>query len=238
MYKEGHRRADILKELEERGYTPDYATGLVADANVLIVQNFEADKSYLIGLHLRRYDSTHNKHMASASSLVGFKHKYKRIEHYILAMDSLVAKERLLGLHSKKYNIQLNNFVNRDKVDADGNGYNFDQLTTKELIELTELIAATKAVGNDGPEIELFNEALVQTTKIVQDVIEEIEDIDHEEIEVSPLAKVSHNDIFGNSIKERQRKTGNTIDTVEKKIRQSNKSAFEIIMQKQKNSKK
>jgi len=238
MYKEGYKRSDIITVLEERGYTSDYAATLIMNANTQIVQEFEENKDYLIGLHLRRYDSTHDKHISAAAGLIGFKHKYKRIEHYILAMDALIAKERLLGLHTKKYNIQLNNFVNRDKVEADGEGYNFDKLTTKELIELIELMTATKLVKDDGPEIELFNDALIQTAELVQDVVEETEDIDHEEIEESPLAKVSHNDVFGNKIREQRRKSGNTIDTVEKKIRDSNRTAFEIIMEKQKNSKK
>ncbi len=236
LYKEGNKRTDIHEILVKRDYTPDYANFIINSASSKIIQGFEEDKSYLIGLHLKRYDSTHNKHMDTAATLVGFKHKYKRIEHYILAMDSLIAKERLLGLHSKKYNIQLNNFINRDRVQSTSSGYSFDSLSTKELTELAQLIAETKVAQQDKQEIQLFDEAMIQTGKIVQDIVETIEDIDHEEVE-SPLTKVHHKDIFGSKLKEVQKKTGNTIDTVEDKIRQSNKSAFELIMNKQKNEK-
>lgn len=236
LYKDGNKRADIFNALVERKYTPDYSNFILNSASGKIIQGFEEDKSYLIGLHLKRYDSTHDKHMASAASLIGFKLKYKRIEHYILAMDSLIAKERLLGLHSKKYNIQLNNFINGERTQTTDTGYNFDALTTEELVELSQLMAETKVINQEGQEINLFNDAIIQAGKITQDIVEKIEDIEHEEVE-SPLSKVSHKDIFGSKLKEQKKKTGNTIDTVEDKIRQSNKTAFELILNKQKKKK-
>jgi len=234
LYKDGKSRKDIFELLVEREYTPSYVNFVLDSASSKVIQGFEEDKSYLIGLHLKRYDDTYSRHMSTAAALIGHKHKYKRIDHYILAMDSLTAKERLLGLYGKKYNIQLNNFFNRDRDQASGSGYNFEALTTEELVELSELIEGAKVVNNEDREIRLFNEAIIQTEKITQDIIEKTEENEEEREEVeSPLTKVTHKDIFGSKLKEQQKKTGNTIDAIEEKIKQSNKSALELIMNKQ-----
>lgn len=237
IYREGGKRGEIFDMLvQQRGYTTDYSNFILDGASNKIKQTFEEEKSYLIGLHLKRYDSSHDKHMANAETLIGPKKKWKRIEQYVLAMDSLIAKERLLGLHSKKYNIQLNNFINRDASVSTESGYNFEALTTEELVELSQLMAEAKLTGGDGQEIELFNEEMLQTGTIIQDIIEEAEEVEYEEVE-SPLAKVKHSDIFGDKKQEKKKKQGNTIDLVEEKIRKSNKTAFELIMEKQKKGK-
>ena len=41
---------------------------------------------------------------------------------------------------------------------------------------------------------------------------------------------MSHTDIFGKKRREKEEKQGSTIDTIEEKIKQSNKSAFDELL--------
>lgn len=229
LYKDGYKRSEIIDLYVDKGYNADYISIVIEKAGGKIATNFEEEKQYLIGLHIKRYDNNYNQHMAAAESLIGPKNKWKRKDHYLLAMNSLVAKESLLGLHSKKYNIQLNNFVNKDAGDSTVAGYGFDALTTEELVELLELLGMAKIDIDGHSEIELFNESMVQATQTMKAVEEAIEDIEHEEVE-SPLSKVHHKNDYVEKVIEKREKTGNTLDTVKDEIRNSNKSAFELIL--------
>lgn len=230
LYKDGYRRTEILDIYIEKGYSSDYITAVLDKAGQKITADFESEKSYLIGLHIKRYDENYNSHMANAEMLIGPKMKWKRVDHYVLAMNSLVAKETLLGLHTKKYNIQLNNFMNKDRGDLALQGYGFENLTTEELIELLALMKVARVEEDGMQEIELFNESMMQASKAIEEIEEVIEDIEHEEI--SPLSSVTHTDDYHEKIVEKRERQGNTIDTVEEKIRDSNKSAFELMLKK------
>lgn len=237
-YKEGFRRDEIIAYLGEKGYAPASINIYMAQATSRITASFEENKSYIIGLHLKRYDQLYNKHIQLAHGKPGLKLRFKRMEHYVVAMDSLLAKEKLLGLHSKKYNIQLNNFIGRDKIKGDRSGYNFSQLTTEELVELVELMNLCKSSNYSENDQELIDNALIQTgnmvKKIVQNVEEDIEETDFEEIQ-SPLSQVQHTDEYGNNMVVRQKRTGRNIIDLTDSLNKTNESTFDRMIREKMN---
>lgn len=227
-YKEGYKKSEVIEFLLKRKYTPVSAEQMITKASVKIKSSFEEDKSYMIGLHLKRYDGLYSKHINLSSSLVGPKFRFKRIDHYILAMDSLLAKEKLLGLHSKKYNIQLNNFIGGDRALNDA-GYSFMNLTLEELIELSQLVTECKSVNHEEKHGDLLDNALFQVGEVTKKIIEEIEDIEHEEVP-SPLSMVNHEDRFVDNIIATRKSKGSILLDVEKKIEKNNQSLFEKML--------
>lgn len=230
-YKQGAKKSEVELKLLSEGLSSNYVGGIIANANKHIIETFKEEKQYLIGLHLSRYDALYEKHIGLAAAKIGPKFRWKRVDHYLLAMEALLSKEKLLGLHSRKYNIQLNNYMSQDTSRrGQDNSYNFEKLSIEELVELDTLIKKSKVLKQDEDfnEDDILNQSMNQVKKIIEEVDEVIDEI--EENDKSPLELVKHEDKHLAEIIHRKKNQGSNLSDVQKKIQDSNTSVFQQML--------
>ena len=236
-YKQGAKRSEVELRLLDQGLSSHYVGGILANANKYIIETFKEEKQYLIGLHLSRYDALYEKHIGLAAVKIGPKFRFKRVDHYLLAMEALLSKEKLLGLHGRNYNIQLNNYMSQDTSRREkANSYNFEKLSVEELVELDDLIKKSKVLKEHGDfdENELLNQSINQVKKVIEEVDEVIDEM--EENENSPLELVRHENKHLGRIMHRKQNEGSNLDDVQKKIQDNNTSVFQqMLIEKMKN---
>lgn len=231
-YRQGTKKSEVELKLLSEGLSSNYVGGIIANANKHIIETFKEEKQYLIGLHLSRYDALYEKHTGLAAAKVGSEFRWKRVDHYLLAMEALLSKEKLLGLHSRKYNIQLNNYMSQDtsKRERGYNAYNFEKLSIEELVELDTLIKKSKVLKQDEDfnEDDILNQSMNQVKKVIEEVDEVIDEIEGDD--KSPLELVKHEDKHLAEIIHRKKNQGSNLDDVQKKIQDSNTSVFQQML--------
>lgn len=111
----------------------------------------QKDIPITIATHIERYESIYAKSLGKARTA---KHFLIANYSYLDAIESLFRKERVLGLHMKRTNIQVNNTKNKLVVETPiEKKYDFSKLTLEEKIEIRNLIAKTKQI--EVPVLEL-----------------------------------------------------------------------------------
>lgn len=162
IYKKGGNVNDIetyLKSINrEKTIRQD-----IFQANLVIKEEAKLERESLINIHIKRYEQLFEENIEKRIS--DFIHipqhlrKYALIDCYVIAMDALIAKERVLGLHTRSFRVQMNNFFKKKIVSQ----YNFNQQNFNDLIRLKELLDKMKTtetivVSNDA-DFELREES-------------------------------------------------------------------------------
>ena len=151
-------------------------------ANAQVKDDAKLERDSLIQTHVKRYEKLFNSHFNKTvedfAHLPGHIRKYMVIDSLVIAMDALIAKEKVLGLHTRQFRVQLNNFFKK-KIVAQ---YNFGQQEFQDLVRLKELLAKMKT--EEQPNVEYFDD-LADETKDAN-----IIDVDHIEVNVEASNKI------------------------------------------------
>lgn len=146
--------ADFLR----RSKRPD---SLLAQINKIITEEFATQRLSLIGSHSKRYESIYtrnvnfNPNQRRYNRLPDFIKKQMHCDHLMIAMQALLAKEKLFGMHSKTYKVQVNNFY-KEQEKRNKPKIGFKSLTLAELIELKEIVQSIKVQDNTMPRTDTF----------------------------------------------------------------------------------
>jgi hypothetical protein len=198
----------------EKGISSTLASTYIAHALSIIEQDMEVRKSETISLHTIRYEEIYEKN--ASINLDDLPEELpeptKRAivsDNYYVALEALQSKERLLGMHTRNYKVQLNSYL--EKIyKPQAKNTDFKILSFEELIFLRQSIQKMKG-------LELTDDIVPTNHKGVQDVSYEV--VKQE----NPLDKVIEaNQIIQVKVKDKsQVKKGKALHEVHQEIQQN-----------------
>lgn len=152
----------ILKEKYNDLKEPELQA-LTSDGKRIVRDEFEKEKRSLIDIHILRYNDIYEERVRKAERISFPKkphfEKLLKTDAYKTALDSLFSKERLLGIHTKTFRIEINRFFeiqeSKNKIE-----YDFGLLTFEEKKELRDILrAATTTIELRTQSTNLYEEA-------------------------------------------------------------------------------
>jgi hypothetical protein len=167
IYKKGGNTFDVEKYLKSIGREKSSRIDIYL-ANAQIKEEAKLERDSLILVHTKRYEELFNNHFNK--TIGSFVHlqpniaKFMLVDSYIIAMDALIAKEKVLGLHTKRFRLQLNNFFKKKIVSQ----YNFSQQEFKDLVRLNELLL--KMRSDEAPIYNFENDVIDDANNTILDV--------------------------------------------------------------------
>jgi hypothetical protein len=179
IYKKGGNINDAEEYLKSLGRHKSIRSD-IWQVNNIIKRNSIEERETLINTHVKRYEKMFDEHFSKTEN--DFAHlppKYRKfmlIDSLIIAMDALIAKEKVLGLHSRQFRVQLNNFFKK-KIVAQ---YNFNNQDINDLIRLKQLLAKMKET----------DQAVVQNDDLENETKSATIDIDHIEVNTEVSNKI------------------------------------------------
>lgn len=179
----------MRKSEGKRSMTEISMSVIVSDALKRLRAEYSKERGDVIVLHVARYNKTIDYLRSIDIFLDQDSEKYieRKTRYLHLLLDTLYAKEKILGIHKKSFRLEINNELDIERERVKNNDVlktlNLDLLTFEEQVELLELINKTK-VGDS----ELMGVIEVDRSE------EKTVDIDHEEIKDQPanIEKVKH----------------------------------------------
>lgn len=184
MYRKGDNVKDVEKYLISLGREKQMRHDIYY-ANDKIKQQSIQERESLINTHVKRYEKLFEENFEK--TIDDFSHvppemrKYMLIDSLVIAMDALVAKEKVMGLHSKTFRVQLNNFYKK-KIIAQ---YNFDKQNFEDLVRLKELLAKMKTTDLPSLLKEGYSADLEAETKAAKTI-----DVDYVEVNDKAMEKI------------------------------------------------
>lgn len=181
IYKKGGNTAEVEKYLKSIGREKNIRHDIFV-ANLQIKERAKEEREILVNTHVKRYEEMFDENISK--TLDSHKHlrmhirRYALIDNYVIAMDALVAKERVLGLHTRQFRMQMNNFFKKRIVAQ----YNFGQQKLEDLIRLKELLEKMKDNAQHYVEIPIDLEEEIKVANVI--------DIDHVEVNVDKVSKI------------------------------------------------
>lgn len=175
IYRKGGSTQDVEKYLISIGRKD--IKGDINLANVLIKDIAKEERDILINTHVKRYEKIFEENISKTLDDFAYAKphvaRFLLIDSYFIAMEALVAKERVLGLHTKHFRVQLNNFFKKKIVKK----YNFAQQDFNDLIRLKELLEKMKTTEREDFQV-------VQNIDLEEES-NKVETIDAEFVEVN-----------------------------------------------------
>jgi len=174
IYKDGGNTEDIEEYLKSIGREKQMRQDIF-NANLVVKRRSKEERESLINTHVKRYEKLYrdnkNKTVKDFPGLPGHIAKYLVIDSLVISLDALVAKERVMGLHTKRFRVQLNSFFKKKIVKS----YNFNSHDLDDLIRLKQLLE--KMRKNKPDETQQIEE--------LADVKAELKTIDVDYVEVN-----------------------------------------------------
>lgn len=137
------------KEVREQAKTrfsklkPSAIESIISDAIRITRREFELEKTHLLDIHLVRYEQIYQENFKPDLDYVPPAYrKAVMCEHHLTAMEILFQKEKLLGVHTKKFKAQAAKSVLK-RSDTD---FDFSTLSAKERVELFALLNKAKPI--------------------------------------------------------------------------------------------
>ena len=193
---------------------------IMVDANLTLRKEFEIEKSFLLDIHLLRYEEIflENLHVDLSEVPVGYR-KAIQCEHYISAMETLFQKEKLLGVHTKNFKLQVNNF----SIQEANLEYDLTKLTSGERLEIFSLLEIAK-------KTEKFNKPFLQNNNPLDINITASVDV----VNDIPVKKATQTDIIKDQENLIVESTGKTLFEVEEVIQNTLKDKVRELFEKKK----
>lgn len=192
MFKKGLSDDEIKHHLMlEKGMSIHSAIGYMSTGRAILRNDFIKDRETTIGLHLRRYDKDIQNLISIQPRTSNFaKATEIKTLAYLQLIELMGQKEKLLGFHSKSFNIKINNEVNV-KVIQKPSRYDLSQLSFDEKIELMNLLHKAKILDSDAVGI-------IPNPKKNLETIQDIEyiDVTDESINISKIEKIGEEKKF------------------------------------------
>lgn len=154
-----------LKDIGIKDYLiPEYLTTI----KNIFSKNIDLEKTHLIEIHVNRYERMYNKISNSSPSGKNWlkKEKLKNIS----LLNIMQSKEKILGLHSKIFKVELNNYYNSKKLQSLPD-IDFNKLNIEEKKELLRLYDICYKKNNDGIFIKKIDRFVEDVEIIEEEVI-------------------------------------------------------------------
>lgn len=192
------------------------AKAIISDAIVTIRREFELEKSFLLDVHLVRYEETYLKNFnADLSNVPPGYRKAVQAEHMITAMETLFQKEKLLGIHTKNFKLKSSNkLLKRSDTEFD-----VTRLTPKERLRAYELLKKARNIE------ELVRPLLPSSNPLDIDVVKK-----EDHMLDSPIKESTQTDIIGDEEKKNVKPEGRTLEEVHEKIENNLKEKVKKLL--------
>lgn len=190
-------------------------------AKALIRKEFSLEKENLISVHILRYEEIWNKNFNI--NLEHLKPGYRnaiKCDHYITAMETLFQKERLLGVHSKKYKEKIKELKPNKEIEK--LDFDLDKLSFEEQLEVSTLLEKCKPID------KINREAVKDDSVLDVDVT-----ITKKEIEIdSPIQQSKQTDVIGDEKAKELQQKGKTFNEITQSLQDKVKAMYEKKMKK------
>lgn len=264
LIKDGLRSNEIFASLcvEDADMTETKFMKLLADSYKFFENSILKDREYTFQMHMSRYEDIYQKCMR----MEGFWHEMELdkknpkdinqiMTKYMQAIKALQYKEDLLGLHDKKVVLEFNDshatiIRNERDVYRGVPGYNLDNLSLDEKVELLNLIKESRTVPIEGIQRVIIKQRKIEidlesgNRKVVEDIKKidntEIKDIEYEEMPPNVVSKFDNKEDKPESLKVDPLFIDNTIkgvmpqskDDISKKLQESMMNKFKEKLKK------
>ncbi len=217
--KIGTTLGDILDKFSEDFTTKQVYDGITR-AKVVIKKFYEDENSRMIDLHILRYEDFFKENINPDLSKIPPAYR-KTVIHdkFNIAMEALLAKEKMLGIHTKTFKVKFSGYINSQK-EKEKKDFDFKKLSIQERYRLLELIDKTEI--RKGGELKTF----IKPNEDVEDVVIISETKKENEIIESPLRDVKILNKKEEEIKQ-QPKSGKTFEEIQRMIQENIKKEME-----------
>ena len=196
---------------------------IISDAIALIRQSFELEKTFLIDIHLLRYEEIFLENLnANLDEVpVGYK-KAMKCEHLITAMDTLFQKEKLLGIHTKAFKLK----ATESMLQRPDTEFDMTILTANERLELFSLLKKAK-------NVEKLNKPFLENNNPLNIDLKVQTDHD-DDIKASPIKKAKQTDIKAENEALSVKEGGKSLFEVQTNIQSTLKDKVKELFEKKK----
>lgn len=193
--------------LDKYNFTSSTSTSIITDANSLIRKEFELEKEYLLDIHLVRYENIyHNNINPNLDHVQPGYRKAVLCEYHITALETLFQKEKLLGIHTKKFKLHINSNPNKQQINSD---FDMNLLHSNEQIELLSLLNKAKPIES------LIRPVIANDNPLDIDSAYKKEEQD---VNDSPIQKAKQTDTIGDEEGQILKSTGKTFIEVQQAL--------------------
>jgi len=192
----------ILLDKKKGPVTPEAATSILNEAIARMKVEYAKDRQHIVALHTQRYDRAIKKLLnINVDSFDKMKQRELKINAYLQVLETLFRKEKLLQMHTKSFQVRINNTVNA-KVREKKQMFDLSKLTLEEKINFLQLMQKAKRGYNE----------LQSVTLIEKKQKEVIEDIGYEEVQVPQL------ELYKPKVEQEDTKSTTTLLSVQQKL--------------------
>lgn len=208
-----------------KGILSTFLDECIQESKDFISKQFEIEKDYLIDLHVLRYEEMYRNFIEpDLTKISPAYHKITKANSLLQAVETLVQKERLLGLHSKNFKIRVSE-SHKQIENKKQKTYDLSYLHLSEQIELLSLINKTKVsdiVVAKSEEVDQnqHNNVAVKIDK--KDVIE------------APIRLATQTDIIKENEKNTIEISGRSLHDVQTSMKEAVKKQLEAALNKNK----
>jgi hypothetical protein len=160
----------IINHLKNLNLNHSTITSIMIDANNFIRKEFELEKNFLLDIHLLRYETIYIDNIdVNLDHISAGYRKAVLCEHKITALETLFQKEKLLGVHTKSFKLQLDKHsVVHKNANLD---FDLSRLTASERLEIFQILEKAKPTEKYNKPITQNNNPLEvnQTTSILEE---------------------------------------------------------------------
>ncbi len=193
--KKGLSTFEVIEVLMDKGFAKSTSATYTSFAVDMLREEYEKDKTTMIGLHLKRYDNIYldNFDPKLPDNIPVNIRRSVKIDRNAIAMESLMNKEKLLGMHTDNFFIQINN-IKKEKEEERNileSKLDFSKLEVEELIELKSLIQ--KGIEDDSLTI-------IRRDRENEEDNQEVEYIDYKEVRKSSIKEVEEERVIEEKI--------------------------------------
>jgi len=254
LIKDGLRTNEIFATLcvEDEQMTETKFMKLCVDAYKFFENSLLKDREYAFQTHMSRYEDIYQKCMAMEGFWHGMeldKKNPKDIQQimtkYMHAIKALQYKEELLGLHDKKVVLEFNDDTativrNERDIYRGIPGYNLDNLSLEEKVEMLKLIQEARTVPINGIQRVIIKQKKIEidiesgNRKIVEEIKKTDKtktiDIEYEEMPLEVVGKFKDITPYPEVIKEDPKFIDNRPKEIEQKTEQQLKDKLQENM--------
>lgn len=147
-YYEKNSYEYVFEKLQEMNLSYTIAREYMTVVRKLYSSNIDKEKENLIQIHVNRYENMYLRLKDKKISKDSKNYLRYEVFKYLQMISLLQAKEKILGIHSRIFKVQLNNYYQAKKIKALPD-LDFTQLTIDEKKQLISLFDKCKEKQNE-----------------------------------------------------------------------------------------
>jgi hypothetical protein len=187
LINQGNTKQVVIEKIVDKYLVTDSIALSVTDAALAQEkQDFEIHKQQVIDLHVDRYEKIYQQRidvdlseLRESNSLPSHVIDNMEIQHWLIAVEALQSKEKVLQMHTKKFKIELNNYIKFQETQKTQQKLHFSKLTLEQLLRLEFLL---KKASDSLPQPKTYDESTIEEVPY--------QEVQEAPLEPSPLIKV------------------------------------------------